>query len=401
MLGFNRLGAVVTSLAMALPAQAQSSQNPSSSQSLYTTIDGLEQLVAQCNSAQSQESAQARTAAQTKACCTHVEEKIAQLDAHNRFLPVSGRARISRRDAQLLLVECHARLSNTDKAEDTLAQLLAVDQLTSLEKNTLIALNLGELVERTQSKIREQKGAQLQVNCDQACEIWINWTRRYELPASPSASDLSLQLELPFGNYIVAVVDPQSQTKDPSNEGLSPLSQVRVEPITFSERLTRHEINFRAAQRRKPQVAPAEPNTTPPASPAQAQSETAPAPLAAHPQDARNALQLSPLPVVKPILPRPYLQIGVGLGLIAAATGSALMAADGYCTKGGVSCPKQDQWQTKGAGLATLIAGSVLFSTTIAFLIAERVRGKRALRGSTRPNFAQGSLTRLEFGPPR
>lgn len=399
MSGTRRLLAVVTSLAVYLPGttslRAQPAQEDDASSSLDATVDALEQLVAQCNNAQSHELAQEPSAAQTQACCSNLEAKIQELDRFHRFLPVSGPARGARREAQLSLVDCHAKLSNFDRAQQALEQILTIDELRGLEKDTLVALKLEPLIEQTQSKLSSPQSAQLRVKCTQACEVWINWTRRYDLPATPQAKDASLDLQLPFSTYVVAVVDPRSQTTSPAANGLRPFQRILVKRITFSDRFKQQEITFQIPSKTGPD--PVSPEATAQPSPPSEPVQLAPKPT----KTLDRSLQLAPLPLIKPILPRTSLQLGVGLGLLATATGSALIAANGYCTKGGVSCPAQDQWKTKNAGIATLVAGSVVLSTSIALLIAERIRGKRAFRTSRAQGLAFKPRPWLRFGKQR
>lgn len=273
---------------------------------------------------------------QAQQCCDSLPDRLKDIEGFHQKLPMDEGARNALRSGYMQLFECSALLENKPQAEDALAFVSAVSELSADERNRLEALELGELSEKLRQNIASRPKGQLELRCTQECDLWLNWVSRIDI--RPKADGSAHAVELPFGRYIVALEDRSRKSGTRSI----------VRTLTISKKSTSIKL---ALANDKPT---ARPRLTP-------RLETD-APL---------------FPVISPIVPRTVTQSGLGAGLLGVAAGSALLAIDGYCKKNGISCKAEDKLETRLAGGIVLGIGMTLFISTIAVLIAERVRGKR------------------------
>lgn len=397
MLGARRLLALGIAVALVRgvmsPGHAQSPDGRGESEeTLHQATENLWSVIDRCTSAQSSEIGQEHDLEQAKHCFAELTAKITELETFHGHLPISGTARAALREGRLRLFESHSALRHLHHADQALRFIVTVDPLTAEERARLQSLGLDPSAEQITTKAKARPQGRVEVRCTQPCEVWVNWIKRYDAPAQPKDKSPSLSIELPYGKYTVAVVDPNSQQEaEPNSHELLPLTQVKVRELSLNKQAKVSRVSFKSA-------APvAEPKPLPGPPPASSKQGKTP-PFLAGSKQAQDALALAPLPVVDPILPRPYLQTSVGIGLLGVATGSALMAANGYCTKGGLTCASQDRFKTKNPGIVVLSVGGAVLSTAVALLIAERIRGKRALREGKTLGREQTETNPLQFG---
>lgn len=273
---------------------------------------------------------------QAQHCCDALPSWLTQIERFHEKLPLDESARNALRSGFMQLFECSAALNQRAQAEDALAFVSAVAELSPEERSRFEALELTELSSELSESIARRPKGRIKVRCTQDCNLWINWVARIDVRQQAEGAVHSL--ELPFGRYIVALED--------ASEKSNTRSVVRT--VTVGENSADTTIML-------PNGKPLGPSIVQPVS----------------------SPEKKPFPVVSPIVPRPITQSGLGIGLLGVASGSALLALDGYCKKDGISCRPQDRLETRLAGGVVLGIGMTLFVSTIAVLIAERVRGKR------------------------
>lgn len=313
-------------------------------------------------------------------CASELEAQLVKIRKHPRDLVRLRSLRGIVRLAKIELLRAHHRLGAKKQSQELVRELISTQALTS-EELLHLGPELTRDVEQEQLALDRRPLGLIRVECDDACAVLIN-----EVLMNRSS-------RLPYGNYRLVTCA--------ANPDVEPLEQ----QISLSAQASSANLTLRVPL---PKKQDAETKPEPKAQELPAQRKTIvedkqgsdamgiqpQSPSTALPQDPTSDTMILTQPLVRPVLPRPVLRAGIGIGLLATMTGSAFIAIDEFCfKKEDTECKGKNRLQTKELGLGVMVAGGVFLVTTAVALIAERVRGRRARETWIRQ---RGLSTRLQ-----
>lgn len=298
-------------------------------------------------------------------CASELKAQLIETLKHPRELIRLRSLRRTVRLAKIELLRAHHRLGATKQRQELARELISTQPLTS-EELLHLGPELAREVEREQSALDQSPLGLIRVECDDSCAVLVNEVL------------MNRASRLPYGNYRVVVCA--------ANQGIEPLEQ----RIFINEQSSSASLALRLSrpEKKDPHL---EAKTkayeiTPPsrAIPVDEQASNStrrphhPSTPALKNGPASDTMLLTQ-PLVRPVLPRPMLRTGLGIGLLATMTGSTFIALDEFCfQKDRRRCNGENRFQTKELGIGTMVAGGVFLVTTVVALIVERVRGRRA-----------------------